>query len=120
MPEGKDWSSMTQKIPMANLPEVLGYIYYFEVTNASFYDTDRIVKVGQSAVNCPTITPENEGKMFVRYNYSDAYYFGDISKSDADAYIFKGKTLKDAGLKLVHTYRVIRPPMVGNSLSSTA
>lgn len=116
LPEGWSWSSITQKIRMDSLPDVLGYVHYFEVTNKKFYDTDRIVKVGQECVNCPTITPEYDGKIFARYNYSDGYYFGNIKRSQPDAYIFKGNTIEDAGIKLLHTYRVMRPPMTGTSL----
>lgn len=120
LPEGLSFPSLTQKIRVEDLPEVLGYVYYFEVSNSTFYDADRIVKVGQGAVNCPRITPENEGKVFVRYNYTEAYNFGDITRADADAYIFKGKTIQDAGIELKHTYRVMRPTIAGMSGSSTA
>jgi len=109
LPEGVSWSSWTQKNNMNNLPDVLGYIRLFEVTNPKFYETDRVFYVGPKAVNSPTITPENEGKVFVRYNYLDAYYFGNLKRSDPDAYIFKGKTTADAEIKLRYEYRIMKP-----------
>ncbi|CAK0820932.1 unnamed protein product, partial [Prorocentrum cordatum] len=113
LPQGLGWASLTQAIDLADAPDVFGYIYFFEVSNPQYYDTDRIVKVGQTAVNCPQITPENEGKVFARYGYRDAYQFGNIKTdgSEPDAYIFKGKALAEAQVKLVHTYRIMKPEL---------
>jgi len=115
LPAGLSFSSLHQKVNTKDLSDVLGYIYLFEATNyKKYYETDRIVRVGQGAMNSPTITPENEGKIFARYNYRDSYYFGNIKTdgSEPDAYIFKGKTLQEAGLTLRHTYRVMKPAAV--------
>lgn len=113
LPPGLGWASFTQTIDLADAPDVFGYIYFLEVSNPKYYENDRIVKVGQTAINCPEITPENEGKLFARYSYRDAYYFGNIKTdgSEPDAYIFKGKTLAEAQLKLLHTYRIMKPEL---------
>lgn len=113
MPEGLNGAGFTQTIDLKGAPHVFGYIFFFEVCNQQFYDTERIEKVGRLVVNCPEITPENQGKIFARYGYDKAREMGnipDISKVP-DAYIFKGKALKDAQLKLLHTYRVMKPVM---------
>lgn len=110
LPEGLGWSAFTENISMETAPEVFGYIVLFELTNPTFFDGgSRNIRVGQAAVNCPTITPENEGKLFVRYGYRDAYYFGNLPANEPDAYIFKGKTLKDAQMKVLHVYRLMKP-----------
>eukprot|EP00931_Biecheleriopsis_adriatica_P086720 TRINITY_DN6132_c0_g1_i1.p1 TRINITY_DN6132_c0_g1~~TRINITY_DN6132_c0_g1_i1.p1 ORF type:complete len:314 (-),score=42.02 TRINITY_DN6132_c0_g1_i1:299-1240(-) len=99
------------KIPMDSLPDVLGYIYFLELSNPNYYDKpDRVEKVGFTP-NCPPITPQNEGKVFARYGYMDAYGFGNLKTdgSEPDAYIFKGKALEEANMKLLHTYRILKP-----------
>lgn len=106
----------TEKIPVEPLPEVLGYTMLLEVSNPNFFDGDsRMLRVGQEAAFCPAITPENEGKVFMRYNYRDAHYFGNLPTdgSEPDAYIFKGKTLEQAQLKVLHTYRLLKPETGG-------
>lgn len=110
LPQGRAFSEWTDKIALESLPEVLGYIVLFEVTNAEFFDGgSRTSYVGAKALNCPKITPQNEGKLFVRYNKPLSYDFGNLPSSEPDAYIFKGKTLKDAQMKVLHTYRLMKP-----------
>jgi hypothetical protein len=110
LPEGLGWSAFTENITLESAPEVFGYIILFELTNPTFfYGDSRTIHVGQKAVNCPPITPENEGKLFVRYGYMDAYGFGNLPNNEPDAYIFKGRTLKDAQMKILHTYRLMKP-----------
>jgi hypothetical protein len=110
LPEGMGCSGLTEKITLESAPAVFGYILLFELTNPTFFIGDsRNIRVGISAVDCPKITPENEGKLFVRYGYKDAYGFGNLPSNEPDAYIFKGKTLKDAQMKLLHTYRLMKP-----------
>merc|ERR1712217_110547 len=58
LPKGLGWSAWTQKIDLQTAPEVLGYLYLFEVSNPSFYDISRIHRVGQKAANAPDHTPE--------------------------------------------------------------
>lgn len=113
LPQGLGCAGLTQTIDLAGAPDVFGYIYFLEISNPSYYENDRIVKVGQGAVNCPDITPENEGKIFARYGYRDAYFLGNIKTdgSEPDAYIFKGKTLAEAQMKLLHTYRIMKPEL---------
>lgn len=113
LPQGLGCAALTQTIDLADAPDVFGYIYFLAVSNPQYYENDRIVKVGQTTVNCPAITPENEGKVFARYGYRDAYQFGNIKTdgSEPDAYIFKGKTLAEAQLKLLHTYRIMKPEL---------
>lgn len=98
-----------QATDVDTLPDVLGYVYLLEVTNKAFYDTDRIEKIVGNVVNCPKITPDNEGKLFVRFGFSSSYAMGNLKKSEPDAYIFKGKAHDEAGLKLLHTYRILKP-----------
>jgi len=102
----------SDKIPMDSLPDVLGYIYLLEASNPKYYEGDRVQKVGFTP-NCPEVTPENEGKLFARYGYLDAYNFGNMKTdgSEPDAYIFKAKALEEADMKLLHTYRIIKPAM---------
>jgi len=107
---GLSWSGFTEKVTLESAPEVFGYIILFELTNPTFFDGDsRIIKAGAATMNCPEITSENEGKLFVRYGYHEAYYFGNLPSNEPDAYIFKGKTLKDAQMKVLHTYRLMKP-----------
>jgi hypothetical protein len=112
LPKGLGWSALTQAIDLRTAPEVLGYLYLLEVSNPTFYEgASRIVKVGQKTVNCPDHTPETAGKIFARYGYQDAYYLGNMKTdgSEPDAYIFKGKTFKEATFKIVHAYRIMKP-----------
>jgi len=102
---------LSQCADLADVPDVFGYIFLFQVTNPQYYDQDRIIRVGQSTVNCPEITPDNEGKIFARYGFRDTYYFGNLKTdgSEPDAYIFKGATLEDAQMKVLATYRIMKP-----------
>lgn len=111
LPEGMGCSGLSQAGDLEEAPEVLGYIDFFEIGNPKFYETDRIVEVGGGTVNCPEITPENEGKIFARYHYQKTNEFGNHPNdfSVPDAYIFKGKTVKDAQFKILHRYRLMKP-----------
>lgn len=108
------WTEWNTKIDYKSttlVPDVLGHIYLFQVTNPNLYDTaDRIVRIGQFAYNSPDHTKETDGKVFARYNYGEVKYMGDFPDGDPDAYIFKGKkVLDDAKLKILHHYRVMNP-----------
>lgn len=104
------WTSWNQAIDLRNAPEVFGYIYLFEISNPEFYEGGSRVKyVAPQTVNAPDHTQETEGKIFVRYNYGEAKYLGDFPEGDPDAYIFKGKVMQEAKLKILHEYRVMKP-----------
>lgn len=105
------WTNWSPLIDLKAAPDVFGYIYLFEVGNPNFYNEPRIVRVGSRAFNAPNHTPETENKIFARYDYGHVKYMGDFPQGDPDAYIFKGeKVLKEAKLKLLNRYRVIKPP----------
>jgi len=104
------WTDWSPLIDLKTAPDVFGYIYLFEVGNPNFYKEPRIVRVGSRAFNAPDHTPETENKIFARYDYGHVKYMGDFPQGDPDAYIFKGeKVLKEAKLKLLNRYRVIKP-----------
>ena len=101
-------SAWDQAIDLKTAPDVFGYIYLFQVTNPDFYKTQpRIVRVGNLQANSPH-TPETDGKIFVRYGYSKVKMMGDFPNGDPDAYIFKGKVLQEAKLKILHQYRIMK------------
>lgn len=114
LPEGMSCGAFTQQIDVATAPQVFGYIVLFEVSNPNFYAGEsRITRLGSGATNAPDHTPETEGKIFARYNFYDSYTFGNLRTdgSEPDAYIFKGKTLRDAEMKVLHTYRLVKPEL---------
>lgn len=104
------WTSWDQAINLESAPDVFGYIYLFEISNPEFYSSrSRVQRVSRGTVNAPDHTKETDGKIFVRYGYQQVKYMGDFPDGDPDAYIFKGKVLQDAKLKILHTYRVMKP-----------
>jgi len=104
------WTNWDQSIKLETAPDVFGYIYLFEVTNSNFYKEPRIIRVGGMTVNAPDHTPETEKMIFARYGYGEVKYMGDFPEGDPDAYIFRGeRVLKEAKLKLLHQYRVMKP-----------
>lgn len=103
------YGKFTQAITLQDCPEVLGYIYLIEVSNPEFYAKgSRVVRV-QGGANAPEHTPETDGKIFARYGYGLAKHMGNFMPDDPDAYIFKGQVVQDAQLKILHTYRVVKP-----------
>jgi len=104
-----------QTIDANTVPDdgVLGYVYLFRVGNPGFYNTTewkpRTIRVGGRTINAPEHTPQTEGKIFARYNYGQVRYMGNFPKGDPDAYIFKGKALRDAQLQVLHRYRIVTP-----------
>lgn len=104
------WTDWNQQIDLTTAPEVLGYAYLFEISNPDFYKQERIIKKGGLTYECPKHTPETEGKIFARFDYRRVKYMGDFPKGDPDAYIFRGaKVFKDANLKELHEYRIMKP-----------
>merc|ERR1711971_1538115 len=107
-------TGFSQAMVLTDAPDVLGYIFFFEIGSETYFDTDRVVRVGATTVNCPDITPDNEGKLFARHGYKKSEEFGNLDyQNEPDAYIFKGKALKDAQMKLLHTYRLMKPAALG-------
>mmetsp|Transcript_115811 Transcript_115811/g.210662 ORF Transcript_115811/g.210662 Transcript_115811/m.210662 type:complete len:308 (-) Transcript_115811:181-1104(-) len=99
-------------IDLRSIPDVMGYIYLLEITNPEFYKHgSRVHVMAKPTVNVPHHTAETDGKIFARYNYRPAQIIGDIPKNDPDAYVFKGRVLQEADLKIIHTYRVLKPVM---------
>mmetsp|Transcript_106144 Transcript_106144/g.199849 ORF Transcript_106144/g.199849 Transcript_106144/m.199849 type:complete len:308 (-) Transcript_106144:213-1136(-) len=99
-------------IDVHTIPDVMGYIYLLEITNPEFYKHgSRVHVMAKPTPNVPPHTAETDGKIFVRYNYWVAQIWGDIPRNDPDAYVFKGRVLQEANLKIIHTYRVLKPVM---------
>lgn len=112
MPQGSCPWCWSERIDLTTAPDVLGYIYLFEVSNPAFFqERSRIVRVGAATKFTPSHTPETEGRIFARYGYAAARMMGNlnIDGSEPDAYIFKGKTLEEAQIKVLHTYRIVKP-----------
>lgn len=102
---------ITQAIPLADCPDTFGYIYLIDMANAQeFYSGgSKVHRVGAAAANAPEHTPGTDGKIFARYGYGHSKSMGDFDPDGLDAYIFKGKVVKDANLRILHTFRVRRP-----------
>lgn len=115
-------------IDLDSCPEVLGYIYVLEVSNPEFYSHGpRVLPIEYSGdQNGPEHTEETQGQVFARYGYkrfSDftREFFNGLPDDDVrpDSYIFKGQVKQDAGLKILHTYRIMRPSVNGDRKEAT-
>lgn len=103
------YGKFAQAIVVKDCPEILGYIYLMKVSNPKFYSRGSRVVHMKGGANAPEHTQETEGKIFARYDYGLAKHMGSFMPGDPDAYIFKGHVVQDAELKILHTYRLVKP-----------
>merc|ERR1711879_522732 len=105
---GSTWISLDTTID----EDVIGYLYLLELPQ-SYYEKGRPMFIldcdkvpSEDGGMCKT-GPEADGKIIARMHYGMAQKLGSHDKDYPDAYIFKGDVIRETGIKIVHTFRIV-------------